>query len=361
LFIFLVAELVNDNMAEYFAPTSSPSRKRLVLQQIVESIYEQHGRFLKRDGAADTWVPISKEEAALKTAMALQYRARKQSPLTTGPQTCVPVPQHTVQVVPTPIHHSQSSPARPFDIFASHLPRVMRVSPPVPVQIQRPTALAPQPIRISSTTAAGSHRYLPGYRTRECYPSYQYLRQLYSQAYQHCSTERHAASMHAQPREHTRFESFSRPQQPRAAVAYSSESVCDDSDWVECGESTRHSSHEDATWRSPSIAPSPCIISESFWEPLPLLLDDHHSSMGQSLVRDPNELLSEMSDSSFNDCFETVEPLDLSLLLDLDLLSELSDSSFDASFDADVPLDLDPSQLLDLTRPFDEIVCTAQL
>jgi hypothetical protein len=76
------------------------------------------------------------------------------------------------------------------------------------------------------------------------------------------------------------------------------------------------------------------------------LLDDHHSSTGQSLVHDPNELLSEMSDSSFNACFDTVEPLDLSLHLDMDLLSELSDSSFNASFDADEGLHVSP--LLDL-------------
>jgi hypothetical protein len=310
MFIPLGAELVNDNLAEYFAPTAAPQEKRLILQKIVESVHEQHGRFMKRDGGTGVWVPISKEEAALKTAMALQYRARKQSS-PTSLQTCAtvppPPPPHALQVAPTPPphHHSQSAPARPFDIYAPP-PHVPHVSPTV--HLQRPTTvLVPQPIRISSMAG-----HLPGSFTLE---RYRYLQELlYHQANQHCLAQRHAASIRAQLVSSAGFESSLRDAYHQAAAVYSSEVKCNDSDWVRRVQSTDPSFHENAAWQRTSIASSPRSISESFWEPLPLLRDNHGAT-----EQDPDDLLSELSDSAFNASFEDVdESLDLSQLLDLD-------------------------------------------
>jgi hypothetical protein len=56
-------------------------------------------------------------------------------------------------------------------------------------------------------------------------PSYQYLRELFSQANQHALTARRAASNKAQT-DYTGFESFSLPQQ-QGAVVYSPEGLCD--------------------------------------------------------------------------------------------------------------------------------------
>jgi hypothetical protein len=301
-------------LAEYFAPTAAPLEKRLILQKIVESVHEQHGRFMKQDRAAGVWVPISKEEAALKTAMALQYRARKQSS-PTALQTCANVspPPHTMKVVATPpLHHSQSSPSRPFDIYAPpHVPslRAMHVSPPVLVP-QEPIVLVPQPIRISSN--ADHLGCLPGSFTLE---RYRYLQELYHQANLHCLAQRHAASIRAQLVSSAGFESCL---PTRQAAVYSSEAKCNDSDWVRRVESTVPSFHEDAAWHRTSIASSPRSISESFWEPLPLLRDNHGATE-QGLVPDPNDLLSEWSDSAFHASFDDVdEPLDLLQLSDLD-------------------------------------------
>jgi hypothetical protein len=291
-------------MADYFTPTSAPLEKRLILRKIVQSVYHQHGRFLKRDGTG-VWVPISKEEAALKTAMALQYRARKKLSPTSGPQTCaVPVP-HTW-------NQSKCSPARPFDIYAPHLTlRDIHIFLSVPVQ--RPAVLVPCPIRIFSRSP--SHFYLPGPITLERYPSYRYQAN-----HQQYFTERHAARHSMPPRiGSTRFlESCAHPQQGTVNRSMG----LHESDWVQCVQSaTRHfSSHEDAVWQS-TLIPQPFLssISESFWEPLPLPDNHHSANTGQSLVHDPNDLLSEWSDSTFNLSLDAVdEPLDLSQLLDLD-------------------------------------------
>jgi hypothetical protein len=300
---FLNAELLNDNMAEYFAPTTTPLEKRIILQKIVQSVYQQHGRFMKRDGGTGVRVPISKEEAAVKTATALQYRARKQSSRSPPVKTCV-------VNVKTP--HSKSSQV-PLDIFVPHLPRAIHVSPPV--HAQRLIVVIPRSIRISRSTT--SCRCLPHSipTTKEFYARYRYLRERYNEVNPHCSAERIAASNTMQPRGYTGF--F--PAHPERALY---QTLTCDSD-AECISGTsgidRHSNHDAAVavWQRTLSVPCPysVLAESSFWEPLPLL--DSLSTMGQSLVHDPNDPLSELSESALNASFDANEPLDLSQLLDL--------------------------------------------
>jgi hypothetical protein len=231
-------------------PNIGACRKRLILQNIVESVYQQHGRFLKRDGSG-VWVPISKEEAVLKTAMALQYRARKQSsPAARGP----PPPTWAVPVAPMPLPRHSTSSAPPLDIFAAHL-TLWAISVSLPVPVQRPSMLVLQPIRTPSQC------YLPGSLTRKGHPGYWYLQELYNQANQLLLTARFAASNNTQ-RGSAGFESFSHPQQ---GAVYSSEGMCD-------SDSFGHHSANDGPAAQELLcttqSPSTCA-----WEPQP---SDHH-------------------------------------------------------------------------------------
>ena len=65
--------LIADNLKKYFT-VSANSHKKLITEDIVSTILQLGGRFLKMDKAQKGWVQISKEAARIKVAQALQYR-----------------------------------------------------------------------------------------------------------------------------------------------------------------------------------------------------------------------------------------------------------------------------------------------
>jgi hypothetical protein len=260
----LLTGLVNDSIAEYLATASSPLENRLILKKIVESVFQQ-GRFLTR-GSAGIWVPISKEEALIKTTMALQYRARKLS--TREQSSCGNV--NTSHFL-TP--HTKSSHELPRGIFHPPIPRVIHVSSPF--YLERPAVVVPRPIRLYSNCSTTEAQ-------ERCNLSYQHLRQwqeLCNQANDHYLTARFAAS-NAQTSDPAGFpETYLH----RQGEIYNTECMGSDRVLWGSGADTRPSSHHDAPqlmWTT-SSALDACSTSDSLWEPIPFL--DAHSETGRGV------------------------------------------------------------------------------
>jgi hypothetical protein len=53
--------------------------KRAIIDEIVDDIVSNHGRFLKRDSNNEQWVAVSEATARLKAAHAIQYRMRRKA------------------------------------------------------------------------------------------------------------------------------------------------------------------------------------------------------------------------------------------------------------------------------------------
>jgi hypothetical protein len=70
--------LLDQNRDRYMATTSTFD-KRVIIDEIVDDIVSNHGRFLKGDGNNKQWVAVSEATARLKTAHAIQYRMRRKA------------------------------------------------------------------------------------------------------------------------------------------------------------------------------------------------------------------------------------------------------------------------------------------
>jgi hypothetical protein len=68
-------ELVLQRRQRYFA-ASDPVERRAILEEIIDVIVNQPGRFVKQDKQSGEWQSISRTDAATKTARAMQYQAR---------------------------------------------------------------------------------------------------------------------------------------------------------------------------------------------------------------------------------------------------------------------------------------------
>jgi hypothetical protein len=259
----LRSALVNDNIAEYLATKSSPLENRLVLKKIVESVF-QHGSFLTR-GSAGSWAPISKEEALLKTATALEYRARKLS----NPEQSLGGNVNMSHIL-TP--HSKSSQVRSQDIFHPPVPRVIHVPPPF--HLVGPAVVVPRSIRMYSNCSFSGSITTTEAQER-CNLSYQYLRQcreLCNQANDHYLISRFTAS-----NAHSRGPAgFPESNLHHHGALYNADDM--NSDWVKWSGGTCTA----AQFRETASAPPTSSTSASFWEPLALL--DAHSETGRCVL-----------------------------------------------------------------------------
>jgi hypothetical protein len=70
-----LTELVYHHRQRYFA-ASDPFERRAILEEIVDVILRQPGRFVKQDKKSGEWQSISRSDAVTKTARAMQYQAR---------------------------------------------------------------------------------------------------------------------------------------------------------------------------------------------------------------------------------------------------------------------------------------------
>jgi hypothetical protein len=68
-------ELVLHHRKRYFA-ASDPIGRRVILEEIVDVIVSQPGRFVRQDKKSGEWLSISRSDATTKTARAMQYQAR---------------------------------------------------------------------------------------------------------------------------------------------------------------------------------------------------------------------------------------------------------------------------------------------